>query len=235
MTIPAVIHIHSKYSFDCLTSTKKIVDEAVKRGVRLLCITDHDTIMGSVAALDYATKVYGNKIKVVLGAEYKSTCGDIIGIGIINEISFRDPEQLVNEIHKQGGVALLPHPYYQHANIDFLASICDAIEIFNGRVDRSLNDKAVKLAEKYNKPFYVASDAHFFESCFNCINYYMIDNDGLNVKSVFNRKPVKYVVSYTDKRYIHLSQAIKGLKSRNISLLYYSLRTYISFLFKKKQ
>lgn len=231
MIIPAVIHVHSRYSFDSFTSPRKIVDRAVQKGIRFLCITDHDTIKGSVSAFEYARKMYGNQIKVVLGAEYKSTSGDIIGVGISSEIQTRIPEQLVDEIHKQGGVALLPHPFYHHKDIDRLASICDVIEVFNARVSSVENTAAVELANKYNKPYYCASDAHFLFDCFSCINYYRISTEeDITANSVLSNKPFEYSHAYTKKRYLHLSQMIKGFKTKNFKMIYYSFRSYMKAL-----
>ena len=64
----AIFHLHSKYSFDCLTAPQKLVDLAIKNGIDILCITDHDTLKGAQEAHSYAQKQYGNAIKVVIGA-----------------------------------------------------------------------------------------------------------------------------------------------------------------------
>ena len=79
-----IFHIHTKYSYDSLNNPRKIVDYAVKHKINLLLITDHDTIKGSLEAKKYAT-TKKLPVKIIIGAEYLTDIGDVIGIFLKKE------------------------------------------------------------------------------------------------------------------------------------------------------
>ena len=156
----AIIHVHSKYSFDCLTAPEKLVDLAVKNKIDILCITDHDTIKGSQHAQKYAQKRYGDALKIVIGAEYKTDCGDIIGLNLTKEISLTNVREVIRAIKQQGGLVLLPHPFVSHKEIEALAQQSDMIEIFNARSSPAANQAAFDLAKRLGKPAYLMPGNH---------------------------------------------------------------------------
>ena len=82
----AVIHLHTFFSFDSMTAPKAIVDKAIEHKIDVLCITDHDTVEGSIKAFEYAKTQYNEAIKIVIGAEFSTDWGDIIGINIKENI-----------------------------------------------------------------------------------------------------------------------------------------------------
>jgi predicted metal-dependent phosphoesterase TrpH len=213
----AIIHLHSWYSFDCLVSPKWIVDRAVKNGVDLLCITDHDSIKGAVKAKEYARKKYGNKIEVIIGAEYYTNLGDIVVLNIQGEYEERDAVRLIENVKRDGGFVLFPHPYKGHTKIEELALLSDAIEIFNARCSENDNARAAVLAAQYNKPTYVASDAHFLNDMLRCIN--ISGNEILKLDD-FLYAEKEFQVSYSDRKAHILSQLIKGVKQGDIKLIY---------------
>ncbi|MEM2243697.1 MAG: PHP domain-containing protein, partial [Archaeoglobaceae archaeon] len=43
--------MHSRYS-DGLDSVEKLVREAIKKGIEIISITDHDTLNGSLSAIE---------------------------------------------------------------------------------------------------------------------------------------------------------------------------------------
>ena len=214
----AIIHVHSNYSFDCLTAPEKLVDLAIKKGIDVLCITDHDTIQGSLHAQSYAQKRYGNALKIIIGAEYKTDCGDIIGLNLTEEITLTKAEAVIQAIKQQNGLVLLPHPFVSHKNIDFLAERSDAIEVMNARASVSANEAALELAIKLGKPQYVASDAHFLADAGLCINEFDTTKN-----SSFDRALLKaertFCVGYSSQKHYFQSQMIKGLKMRHVRLV----------------
>lgn len=102
----AVIHLHTFSSFDSMTAPKAIVDKAIEHKIDVLCITDHDTIDGSIKADEYAKTHYKDKIKIIIGAEFSTDWGDIIGINIKENIDSKDPKIVIENIRKQGGLVL---------------------------------------------------------------------------------------------------------------------------------
>jgi predicted metal-dependent phosphoesterase TrpH len=214
----AIIHVHSRYSFDCLTSPEKLVDMAVKNGIDVLCITDHDTLQGSIQALEYAQKRYGDALKIIIGAEYKTDCGDIIGLNLKEEIYLKKAEEVIKAIKQQGGLVLLPHPFVSHKNIDFLAEQADAIEVFNARTSPEANQKAFELAQTHNKSQYVASDAHFLADAALCINQFHTDVNTPFEEALMHANRT-FTHGFSSRKHYFQSQIIGGFKKRNVRLM----------------
>lgn len=224
----AIIHLHSKYSFDCLTSPEKLVDMAIKNNIDILCITDHDTIKGSIHAQKYAQKRYGDALKVIIGAEYKTDCGDIIGLNLKTEIYQNKAEDVIDAIKQQGGLVLLPHPFVSHKNIEYLAQQSDAIEIFNSRASSHANDAAVELAKSLKKSEYVASDAHFLADSALCINTFHVKKN-MPFEIAFLQADRTFTTSFSSKKHYFNSQIIGGLKKRNMRMLFSALKNWVFF------
>ncbi|UUX91812.1 PHP domain-containing protein [Methanoplanus endosymbiosus] len=152
------LHIHSKYSNDSLLPPEKILKQAEKNFLNVIAITDHDTIKGGIEC----RKISQDKILVIVGSEISTECGDLIGLFLTDEIKSNIFGEVVDEIHGQGGVALLPHPYRRKKFPDDIAlKSVDIIEGINGRTSYELNYKALVLADKLNKTVVSGSDAHF--------------------------------------------------------------------------
>lgn len=149
-------HIHSKYSYDSLSTPKSIVRTAKKQGLNGLAITDHNTIKGAIEA----SKIDKN-IEIIIGSEIKTDEGDIIGLFLNEEIKSTGFDSVIDEIREQDGFIILPHPYKTFDNIpDYILNKIDAIEILNGRISNVLNKKARDLAIKKKFLFTGGSDAH---------------------------------------------------------------------------
>src|SRR5262249_50681744 len=116
-------------------------------GVDVLIVTDHNTLQGS---LDIRALAGGRSPLVLCAAEYKSEKGDIIGIFLTEEIRSRDSGEIVEQIHKQGGLAILPHPFKGHKLDDELLAHMDLMETYNGRCSESENAHAGQLAQRWN-------------------------------------------------------------------------------------
>ena len=224
----AIIHLHSKYSFDCFTSPEKLVDMAIENNIDVLCITDHDTIQGSVHAQKYAQKRYGDALKVIIGAEYKTDYGDIIGLNLKEEIQLTKAEDVIQAIKKQGGLVLLPHPFVSHKNIEYLAQQSDLIEIFNARSSSNANEAATELAKSLNKPQYVSSDAHFLTDADLCINTFDVKKS-MPFEIALLQADRAFTTGFSSKKHYFNSQMIGGLKKRNMRMLFSAMKNWVFF------
>ncbi len=210
-----LIHFHSCYSYDSILNIEEIVVFAVKNKLNFLVLTDHDNIEGSIKLKQYIEK-NSMDIEVLVAAEYNTEYGDIIALGIKYEIINMKFNFFVDEVKKQNGILLFPHPYKGHKNIDVIAKEVDMIEIFNARTDDMNNQKAVDLAQKYNKPFYYATDAHNYKSLQNGIIEFK--KQGNFIESLLKSK---IIIKSKNKSYLwetYLSQYIKSFKEKNIKL-----------------
>ena len=160
MTIEADLHIHTKYSFDCLLESRTVVKVALMRGLSAIAITDHNTVKGSLAAIREASSV--ENLMVIPGIEVKTDMGDLIGLYVQEEIKSRGFYDVIDEIRAQGGLVVLPHPYSGHKGaVEDLVKCADVVEAMNGRCSHAKNVKAFQLANNLGKPAIACSDAHF--------------------------------------------------------------------------
>lgn len=151
-------HIHSKYSFDSILSSKGILKRAEKVGLSGIAITDHGTIKGGVKTY----KINENpSFTVIIGCEINTEVGDIVGLFLNDEIRSRQSMEVIDEIHMQEGIVVLPHPFKSHNLNEELIKSVDLIEGINGRTSFEKNLMAQDLARKYNLPRIAGSDAHF--------------------------------------------------------------------------
>lgn len=120
------LHVHSNFS-DGEFSPEQILEQARRRGLRYIAITDHNTVGAHVGLRD------GMLIPAI---EFDSWCGTvflhILGYGVdvscpellelcaktkreteadwIRIFSPRRPKKIIDAIHKAGGIAVLAHP-----------------------------------------------------------------------------------------------------------------------------
>lgn len=90
----ADLHMHSYYS-DGTMSPREIVEDAKKRNVQLIAITDHN-ILDSYTELKEAAEEFG--INVIRGVEIDARFEDIV-VHIL-AYNFQDNEKLFNLVHK---------------------------------------------------------------------------------------------------------------------------------------
>jgi predicted metal-dependent phosphoesterase TrpH/glycosyltransferase involved in cell wall biosynthesis len=158
------LHMHTDHSPDCATPVDVLLETAKARGLGAIAVTDHNVISGAHEARDRA-----EGIKVIVAEEVKTADqGEVIGLFIEDHIPRgMTLEETIAEIHRQGGLVYVPHPFDRmHAVPDYehllnVVEDVDAIEVFNARVAvRSFNEEAVKFARKYRIPGGAGSDSH---------------------------------------------------------------------------
>ena len=193
---------------------KNVVDWAVRNSIKHLAITDHDTIKGSLLAKSYADSK-NLDINIIIGAEYKTDCGDLIALFIDEEIQETESFKFISKVHEKGGIVILPHPYHAHQLNNQIINKVDIIEVFNSRLTISQNDKAKKLAEEFNKPTIAGNDAHVYSELPLCLNF--IEPELGIRKSIFKIK--RWRSERTKTKNIYKSQLIKGLKRKNFKLI----------------
>lgn len=167
------LHMHTLYSNhwfwgrDALNTPQEMVKAAVKKGLAGLAITDHSTIKGSIVAKNYA-KRFKNFV-VITGAEISTASGDLLGLGIKENVSDGLPlEETIEKIHDSGGIAVAPHPFAEYIFRKCLrakAVKADAVEVLNSQSCRRFQDrKAFALAKKFSLPISAGSDAHWYRN-----------------------------------------------------------------------
>jgi len=168
----ADLHTHTKYSglgvFPMLgfyypespTEPDALVGEAERKGLDLVCITDHNTTKGALRVK--------NRESVVVGEEITTLDGEVIGLFLSDEIRARmSAAETIDEIHEQGGIAIVPHPYSVicHSLGDMAFSLdVDGIETFNAYHRDGYSNRIAQI-ESYgsDKAHVGGSDAHYID------------------------------------------------------------------------
>jgi len=160
------LHIHTYHSSCSRIKPKKLLKVAKKRGLNGIAVTDHNTIKGGLET----KKLNKDKnFEVIVGAEIKTDRGEILGLYLKKEIKSRTPEAVIDEIHKQGGIAVAAHPFTwgllrmpAKFNKKELKKL-DGFETFNARnTFRWENELAVQFAQKHKLAQTAGSDSHFY-------------------------------------------------------------------------
>jgi predicted metal-dependent phosphoesterase TrpH/glycosyltransferase involved in cell wall biosynthesis len=177
------LHMHTDHSGDCATPVEVLLETARVQGLGAIAVTDHNEISGALEAQRLAAD-YG--VKVIVAEEVKTASqGEVIGLFLTEKI----PRGLtlaetVAEIHRQGGLVYVPHPFDRmHAVPDYehllgIVEDVDAIEVYNPRVAiGAFNEEAARFAAKYRIPAGAGSDAHVAQGL-GSVRVRMRDFDG---------------------------------------------------------
>jgi hypothetical protein len=142
-----------------MTSPESLVRQAVKLGIDVLAVTDHDTWQGAVDALGVVAKG-GVRLRIVIASEVSTDHGDVIGMFLRDDVRVRPAAEFCDLVHEQGGLVMLPHPYKWHRLDEALLSRVDLVEVHNSRTPRPENARAAALARDRKLPALVGPDAH---------------------------------------------------------------------------
>ena len=187
------LHIHSNFS-DGKLSPEELIRDAKNKGYKLIAISDHNTVEAYkktdilnnenpevitaiefdcwykgvlVHLLGYGIDVYNNELLSFCAKTKKETEADIIRL-----LNHRHPKDVINAIHKAGGLAVLAHPAcYWAINLDsFVKGLVklglDGIEVFypyrrhRGIIKFHKASTVKKIGEKYNLIMTGGSDSH---------------------------------------------------------------------------
>jgi len=165
-------HIHSTYSGDSTATVQDIISYAKKIGLDAIAIADHNSIGGSIKALNYVDN--DPNFIIIPSMEISTLKGHIVALGITEEIEAGlSPEETKGRIHDQGAIAVAPHPFVHYREGIFTKTDYmdfDALETLNSRYIFGISNwRAKKLAEEKNIPQIGASDAHFLKAIGSCV------------------------------------------------------------------
>lgn len=159
------LHAHSRFSPDSRLDPRDIVRKARSIGLDGIAITDHNAVEGARVASDYAREFEG--FVVIESIEVSTAEGHILGYGIEETIQ-RDlsPEETVERIIANGGVAVAAHPYRFWSGLGEKATKGTdfaVYEVQNARTSKRGNQRAVDLASKGGKGRTGGSDGHLID------------------------------------------------------------------------
>ncbi len=110
----ADLHIHSTQSDGLATPEEIVTYAATRTDLKVIAVTDHNTIEGGLRALDAASDHPG--LEVVVGAEITSKWGHILGLYLTADIpAGLSAHDTIGAINEQGGIAIIAHPFANRA------------------------------------------------------------------------------------------------------------------------
>lgn len=157
------LQVHTRVSPCSQARPRDIVASAHRRGLDGIAVTDHDTVEGYDALREHAS----NDLDVIPGCEVTTTQGHLLGLDIDHAPPQTDPLAVINEIHQQGGVAVLSHPFDRlrecyTTDLSAIAEAVDGVEVVNSRcVLPPDNRRAQTFAYEHRLAPIGGSDAHF--------------------------------------------------------------------------
>lgn len=136
---------------------------AERAGLDGIAVTDHDTL----ANVERVAAAAPEELTVIPGAEVTTTQGHLLALGIEEVPPRTDPLTVIRNVHDQGGVAVLSHPFDElrqryDADLSAIAAAVDGVEAVNSRcVRESFNRRAAAFAARHGVAPTGGSDAHF--------------------------------------------------------------------------
>lgn len=160
--VNAEFHCHSIYSSDSLATLESLIQEARRKGIRRLAITDHSNLEGALIAKKMDPEL------IVVGEEVKTNRGEILAYYLTNKLPKGiNPEEAFKRLKDQGAFISLSHPFdtqrehWTEEEVERFLPYLDAIEVFNSRcMNRKPNQHAADVARRLGIPGMVGSDAH---------------------------------------------------------------------------
>lgn len=229
MGFRCLFHLHTRHSFDSILSPAKILARAREMRVHVLIVTDHNTIQGSrsVHALSAGTPPM-----MIMAAEYQSEKGDIIGLFLKEEIRTRNSQEIIQQIHEQDGLVVLPHPYKAHKLDDELLAGVDLIESHNSRCSGAENARAGELARKLNRPVIGGADAHCLCELGAVLNEFSADvpKDATELRKCLLHAPRHILTERVSPLCLPYSQMVKAVKTKDPILFLSQAKRVASFL-----
>ncbi|CAN5590614.1 hypothetical protein BH23CHL8_BH23CHL8_20120 [soil metagenome] len=165
-------HIHTLAS-DGVSDVEAILRRAVKLGLDVIAITDHERIDAAVAAQSIAI-ARDLPVEVIVGEEISTRGGHLVGLFLEERIRpWQALRTSVAQVHEQGGLAIVAHPLVPYPLCASARSIRrlmaeadplyhpDALEAFNPTTARMPPSRRVPgFAEELGLAGVAASDAH---------------------------------------------------------------------------
>lgn len=152
-----------------------------------MCITDHNTVKGSLEAL----KIPQKNFIIIPGAEISTLEGHILALNIgENILPKQSLEITIEKIIDEGGIPIIPHVYRNMSGIkkrklNSMKEMINTIEVFNSCSQPLTNLKMAKIAKNNNFGGTGGSDTH--EPQYAGYGYTTIDTNDENIDNIISQ------------------------------------------------
>ncbi len=105
----ADLHMHTNLG-DGTASPQRVLDEAKRRNLKVIAITDHDHMEGAKRVQDLIERT-SSDIEMIWGCEVTTREGHFLGLFMKRPVKFLCRiEAAIEGIKEQGGITVIPHP-----------------------------------------------------------------------------------------------------------------------------
>lgn len=168
----ADVHMHTNLG-DGWASPARVIEEAARKGLRLIAITDHDHVEGAKRVAELLAQQQ-SPLQMITGVEVSTRQGHLLGLFVRKAPrAMRSVEESIEAIKEQGGLVIVPHPLgrlvpsLSRARIDALLEKgypIDGIEIYNPSPANASMRSIVRTAnQQWGLAEMGGSDAHFWQ------------------------------------------------------------------------
>lgn len=161
------LHCHSKYSADNFLEPEELVEQAIKRNLDGVCLTEHHSMI-PLWPLERIRIPEG--FYVFRGVEISTDHGHLLVYGLKDDSwniwsshTYLNASQVIENVHRLGGICVPAHPFRGWDSFGediFTMDGIDAIETHNGIDLENMNQKAIHVASLRNLPSIGGSDCH---------------------------------------------------------------------------
>lgn len=175
--IRAELHCHTTASSDGMITPDGLLKAARLQKLDVIAITDHDTTEGAFEFQKWFRK-NGSTTQILIGEErtLSNKC-HLIGLFLQEPIRSTELHQTIAEIHAQGGLVLVPHPFREKDGLLGPRGVgmealrmADAFEIHNAKGRGADNRHAASVLPATNRACFGGSDAHYEADVGLCVN-----------------------------------------------------------------
>jgi predicted metal-dependent phosphoesterase TrpH len=162
-TLRIDFHCHTIASKDSLLLPEKLIRAGRKRGLDRVVVTDHNTIVGAVAAHALDPEL------VIVGEEIMTSRGEILAAFVKEDVPRGlTPQETIHRLRDQGAFISVSHPFdswrsgaWKLEDLLEITPLVDAIEVFNARcLSEDENLKALEFASAHRLAGTAGSDGH---------------------------------------------------------------------------
>ena len=165
-------HMHTNLG-DGLVSPACVIEEATRRGLEVIAITDHDHMEGAKRVAELVAQ-QGSMFQVITGVVVSTRQGHLLGLFVKKAPkALQSVEASIEAIKEQDGLVIIPHPLgrlvpsLSRKKIDDLLDKgfpIDGIEIYNPSPANASMRSTVRLANaQWGFAEMGGSDAHFWQ------------------------------------------------------------------------
>ena len=168
----ADLHMHTNLG-DGTASPHRLLEEAKRRGLKVIAVTDHDHMEGCKRVQELIDRGESD-IEMIWGCEVTTRQGHFLGLFMKRPVKFlTHVEAAIEAIKEQGGLCLIPHPMgrlvpsLSRRKIDDLLAHgyqIDGIELYNpSPANASVREQVKQLNGEWRFAGTGGSDAHFWQ------------------------------------------------------------------------